>query len=176
MKQPTSAPKKLTITTSVWRVPSEERAFDGWMEGAPNAEERERTLEKVRVERAAWKPGKAEHEIVEQLCAFVGLRVRIQMWDPIMRWDEREGPDPFHAVLLDVVVQDASGFPQAYLVLDELTPARFDGGVPEFAPRSKGQPGYLAPVAELYEVEVAVHKANERPKRAQPKGSRRPTR
>jgi hypothetical protein len=39
-----------------WRVPSEARAFDGWLEGSPTAEQRAAVLAEVARAREAWTP------------------------------------------------------------------------------------------------------------------------
>lgn len=68
----TPAPTKITVTTNHWRVPSAERAFDGWLEGKPSEEERRQCIEEALRKRAGWKPSKEAMELVEQLKAYVG--------------------------------------------------------------------------------------------------------
>ena len=53
---------KYTITTAHWRIPSEARAFDGWLEGSPTADQRaEKRLEVSRL-RENWKPNREAWE------------------------------------------------------------------------------------------------------------------
>ena len=83
------------VTPNHWRVPSAERAFDGWIEGRPSEEERSQRIEEVLRERADWKPSKEAMQQLEQLKIYIGCRVRIQFWDPIMYLLDDEGPFPW---------------------------------------------------------------------------------
>lgn len=150
----TPAPIKITITTSHWRVPSVERAFDGWIEGKPSEEERRQCIEEALRKRASWKPNKEAMQLVEQLKAYVRCRIQIQFWDPIMYMLEDEGPFPLQADCKDVVLLQDGEFLQAYLVVDNIreiptpdgySPLRYLGSRDNIV-------GQLAPLSELYEV------------------------
>lgn len=150
----TPAPIKITITTSYWRVPSAERAFDGWIEGKPSEEEKRQRIEEALRERSGWKPSKEAMQLVEQLKAYVGCRVQIQFWDPIMYMLEEEGPFPLEADCKDIVLLQDGEFLQAYLVVDSIreipTP---DGYSPlRYLGRRDDIVGQLAPLSELYEI------------------------
>jgi len=55
MKQTTES-IKITVRTNHWRVPSVERAFDGWLEGSPSDKERSLIIKEVLKERESWAP------------------------------------------------------------------------------------------------------------------------
>ena len=78
------SPEKLTISTNHWKVPSEENALDGVVEGRPTEERVAEAREQARQERAVWKPNQEALDLVEKLKAFIGFRVRVQFWDSIM--------------------------------------------------------------------------------------------
>lgn len=152
--KPTPAPIKITVTTNHWRVPSAERAFDGWIEGKPSEEERRQRIEEALRERADWKPSKEAMKLVEQLKVYVGCRAQIQFWDPIMYMLEEEGPFPLEADCKDVVLLQDGEFLQAYLVIDNIreipTP---DGYSPlRYLSCRDNIVGQLAPLSELYEI------------------------
>ena len=118
----------VTVTTNYWRVPSVGRAFDGWLEGEPTEEERQKVIEETLATRKAWKPSEEAMQLVEQLKPFVGGRVRIQLWDSAMWMREEDGPFPFDADLAGVVLLEEEGFLQAYLQLDKVTELPNDEG------------------------------------------------
>ena len=74
----------ITVTTNHWSVPSEARAFDGWIEGRPTKQQKLEVLEAAKIARAKWKPRDEGFQLVEQLKCFVGSRIQVQFWDPIM--------------------------------------------------------------------------------------------
>lgn len=147
-------PNKITVTTAHWRVPSVERALEGFVEGKPS-EELKRQIEFGTLrERAAWKPGAEAMRLVEQLKAYVGCRVHIQFWDPIMNMLDDEGPFPLEADCKDVVLLQHGEFLQAYLVIDDIRekPTQ-DGYSPQgYLVSIENISGYLAPLSELYEI------------------------
>ena len=147
-------PIKITVNINHWRVPSIERAFDGWLEGKPSEEERRQCIEETLRERAAWKPSKEAMQLLEQLKVYIGHRVQIQFWDPIMYMLDEEGPFPLEADCKDVVLLQDGEFLQAYLVVDSireiLTP---EGYSPlGFLCRRDNIVGQLASLSELYEI------------------------
>ncbi len=144
----------VTVSTNFWRVPSPERAFENILEGCPSEEERQQIIQDAVAARAAWKPCAEGFALVEQLKAFVGLRVSIQMWDSIMFVLENEGPYPFECDCLGVILLQDGDHLQAYLEVENVvakptpdgyTPLGFLIGRSE----SKFQ---LVPLSELYEV------------------------
>jgi hypothetical protein len=75
---------RYTLETAHWRVPSAERAFDGWLEGARTPEQRAATLAEVARKRGAWVPSEGAWSQLRDLECFIARRVRIQFWDKIM--------------------------------------------------------------------------------------------
>lgn len=113
-------PEKLTISPNHWKVPSEESELDGWVEGRPNDKQIEQARKESCEERAVWKPNQEALDLVEKLRAFIGFRVRIQLWDSIILMLTDEGPYPHEGDCTSVVVEPRDGRPHAYLVLDEV--------------------------------------------------------
>jgi len=111
---------EIEIRENYWKIPSEKNAFDTWIEGRPTEEERQKTIEAALAAREQWKPNIDGWQLVEKLTRFVGSRVRIQFWDPIMFMLDDEGPFPVEADLVHVVIGTEDGFPQAYLRLKNL--------------------------------------------------------
>jgi len=111
---------KYTINAAHWRVPSEARAFDGWLEGRPTLAQRTAILAEVAASRENWTPNSEAWIQLRDLERFIGQRVRIQFWDPIMFLLEDEGPFPVLADCQGIVLLRREGFLQAYLVLDRL--------------------------------------------------------
>ena len=50
----------ITISKNHWRIPSVERAFDGWLEGRPTDQERQKIIAEAELARQNWKPS---HEV-----------------------------------------------------------------------------------------------------------------
>ena len=152
---PTNNPTQtITVTTNHWRVPCEKNAFDGWLEGRPSPEERLRVIEKVKAERAAWKPNREALLLVKQLHAFVGYRVRIQFWDPNMIMFDEEAPFPTEADCLGISIFHEDAFPQAYIEVTNIqefpTPDGYTSR--DYFVQSKNSTSLLAPFSWLYEV------------------------
>jgi hypothetical protein len=152
-----SKPETVTITTNFWRIPSVGRAFENILEGCPSEKERQQIIDDAIAARAAWSPSVEALALVEQLKAFVGQRVRIQMWDSIMFILENEGPYPFECDLMGVILLQDGEHLQAYLevtnVVEQPTP---DGYSPLgfLVDRSESK-NQLVPLSELYEVSRA---------------------
>jgi len=159
-------PAKLRIGTNPWEVPSEEHALDGWVEGIPTKRQKDAALAQARKDRAAWKPSKEALDLVEQLKAFVGFRVQIQFWDSIMLMLDDEGPFPLEGDCTGVVILPRDGFPQAYLVMNNVleipTPHGFSSL--RFLEKPESGTGSLAAVAGICSVSVV-----ELPKAVAPK-------
>lgn len=153
--KPATKLEKIEIKGYHWRVPSVERAFEGWLVGKPTEEQRRQRTEEVLRKRAAWKPNEEAMQAVKRLRGYLGCRLRIQFWDHIMNWLEEEGPFPLEADCKDVVILQEGEFPQAYLVIDNIleipTP---EGYSPQrhFLKNREGIPGQLAPLAEFCEI------------------------
>ena len=160
------SPEKLTISSNYWKIPSEEDALDGWLEGRPTKRQKEAAIAQAREERAAWKPSQAALELVEQLKAFVGFRIRIQFWDSIMFMLDDEGPFPLEGDCTGVVVVPRDGFPQAYLVIDNVLQIPTPNGFSALSKLEKPEAGSgsLAPVALVCSVSVV-----DQPKAVAPK-------
>ena len=149
--------RQYMIKPARWRVPSEERAFDGWLEGAPSAEQRAAILAEVRRERENWVPSEEAWGQLRELERFIGRRARIQFWDPIMFLLEDEGPYPILADCRGITLLRPERFLQAYLVLDHIEQLPNSLGYPpdKFI-NTKLAPGWkLAPIAELLEITAA---------------------
>jgi hypothetical protein len=142
------------VRHNYWRVPSPERAFDGWLEGCPSAEELLQVIAKAEADRAAWKPRPEGMELVETLKAFVGYRVQIQFWDSCMYLLEQEGPYPLNAMIEGVILLTDDGFVQAYLELsDAVEQPNLDGYSPMgFLQKRGGSVFDMAALANIYSV------------------------
>jgi hypothetical protein len=150
-----SKPDTVTITTNFWRVPSVKTAFDGWLEGAPTDAEKLQVIAQAKADRAAWSPSSEAMVLVEQLKLFIGSKVKIQMWDSEMWLFPQEGPHPFAADCMGVVVLTVDGFQQAFI---EITNAKVlptpDGYDPLTYLQTHAESNFqLVPLASLYEVD-----------------------
>lgn len=146
--------QKITIRSNPWRIPSAERAMDGWLEGRPSEREIHQAQAKALKEREAWKPSEEGLRLLEQLKAFIGTRVQIQFWNSIMIMLEEEGPFPLEGDCKDVRLVQQGEFLQAFMVLDNLREIPTPEG---FSPmgylmRVDGIYGQLAPLADICEV------------------------
>jgi hypothetical protein len=153
MNAPTT---KLPFTRRAWWVPSEGRAFEGWLEGRPTEAQRTATIARARQQRAAWKPNAQAWDQLVQLQAFVGLRVRIQFWNPVMfMLNEDEWPHPVEADCEGVVTLVEEGFLQPFLLLRDPVEIKTGGcsGLSYLVERAEIT-CKLAPVAEIYEIET----------------------
>jgi hypothetical protein len=137
---------RYTIETAHWRVPSEEHAFDGWLEGSPNPDERATILAEIVRKREVWTPSKEAWSQLHDLERFIGQRVRLQFWDKIMHLPEDEGPYPILSDCHGIVLLRQQGFLQAYLPNSSgYSPAKFLN-----TEMISGLS--LAPIAELFEI------------------------
>ncbi len=141
---------KLTVGSNPWTLPGP--PVD--LEGCPSPEERERDEAEARARREVWEPGPEAFELVEQLKRFVGRRVVIQGWDPIMFLLDDEGPCPVRASCVDVILRKGpTGHLRAYLVLEnpsEMKTAIGSSGLAQLAPDGER---WLFALDQLYEVE-----------------------
>ncbi len=137
-----------------WRIPSEARAFDSWVEGTPTPDQRAAILADVARKRETWAPSKEAWSQLRDLEHFVGQRVRIQFWDRIMFLLEDEGPYPMLADCKGVALFRQEGFLQAYLILDQVEELPDQSGYsPTKFLDTKAVAGFtLAPIAELFEI------------------------
>lgn len=147
-------PDSVTVSTNYWRVPSPERAFDGWLEGSPSEEEKLQVIAQAEADRAAWSPNADAMALVEQLKGFVGHKVSIQFWDSCMYLLEQEGPYPLTATISGVILLTDDGFVQAYLELSEaVEQPNADGYSPmSYLQKRDGSVFDLASFANLYRV------------------------
>ena len=147
---------KYTFETAHWRVPSEARAFEGWVEGGPTPDQRRAELAAVSRRRESWTPNSEAWSQLRDLERFIGQRVCIQFWDPIMLLLEDEGPYPVFADCQGIALVRREGFLQAYLIL---TPLKSAPTVSGYSPAKFYDPenklGFaLAPIAELAEIQT----------------------
>ena len=150
-------PDTVTITTNFWRVPSVETAFGGWLEGTATEAEKLLVIAKTEDARAAWAPSSEAMDLVEQLKRFIGSRVKIQMWDSEMWLFPQEGPHPFAADFIGVIVVNIDGFQQAFIEITNATVlATPDGYDPLSYLQTHAESKFaLVPLAALYEVSRA---------------------
>ena len=147
------SPEKLIISTNHWKVPSEETALDGVVEGRPTEQQVAEARAQARQERAVWKPNQEALDLVEKLKTFIGFRVSVQFWDSIMFMLDDEGPYPLEGDCMGVVVEPRDGFPQAYLVMSnvlEIPTSHGFSSLPYL--ESPDNNGGLAPVAHISSV------------------------
>lgn len=149
-----TAPNKITVSTNHWRVPTAERAFDGLLVGTRTKKGIRKRLVKALSARAVWKPSQEGMHLVEQLRAFIGFRVQMQFWDPIMYMLEDEGPFPLEADCINVVILQDGDFLQAYLIIDNVReiPASLGYSPYSYLGRRDNISGQLVSLANLYEI------------------------
>lgn len=148
---------KYAIQTAHWRVPSEDRALDGWLEGSPTPEQYAALIAEAKRERKNWKPSAEAWGQLRDLEDFIGQRVRIQFWDPIMSLLDNEGPYPMVAECRGIALLRDESFLQAYLILDRIEEGpNLSGRSSRFLKR-QGEVGLtLAPIAHLAEIEATA--------------------
>ena len=146
--------ENLTISFNYWRVPSPERVYDGWIEGQPSAEDKRRVIEEAIAARDSWQPSPQALQLVQQLKAFAGCRVRLQFWNPIMFWFENEGAFPVEVDCIGTKLLHDGDFIQAYLeVADPKELPNEDGYSPAgYFQKREGSYFLLAPLANLYSI------------------------
>jgi hypothetical protein len=144
----------MRLETAQWRVPSVERAFDGWLEGAPTPDQRAARLAEVARERRDWVPSEEAWSQLRNLQSFIGRRVRVQFWDKIMFLLDDEGPHPILADCRGIVLLRDEGFLQPYMILNRIEelPNSLGYSPTNFLDREKISDLTLGPVAELYEI------------------------
>jgi hypothetical protein len=143
--------QKIDAPMKHWRVPDMENAFEGRVVGKITAAERSKKSAEIEELRTHWSPSEDAMSLIEVLKSFVGRRMKIQFWDPIMYLLDDEGPNPVLGICEDVVIQRDGVFLQAYLVLN---------GAKEI-PTLKGSPsinflknGKYAPLAKISGVSI----------------------
>lgn len=110
---------RIILRGNPWRMPSEERAFEGMIAGRPTKMQRVDRLRQVRAARETWKPSAEAIALVDHIRTMVGRRICIQIRDPIMELLEDEGPFPIAGICIEVTVREDGGFPQAFIGLSE---------------------------------------------------------
>lgn len=147
---------KYTVGAAHWRIPSEVRAFEGWLEGSPTQEQKTARLAEVARQRENWVPNNEAWGSLQDLECFIGQRVRVQFWDPIMFLLDDEGPYPVHADCLGIVLLRQESFLQAYLILDRIEeyPTERGSSPKKFLKLESELNVTLASVGELLELET----------------------
>jgi hypothetical protein len=148
----------ITVTQNYWRIPSVDRAFDGFLEGTVTDAERLETIAKTEAARASWMPNTEAFDLVDEIRALVGSKVKVQLWDPIMVI-LNEGPNPFTCILLGVELHKIDGFLQAFLQVNSVeeipTP---DGYSPLCYFQQPDNCSYLqVSLADLYQISRVSH-------------------
>lgn len=144
----------VTVRHNWWRVPNQDRVFDGWLEGSPSPQERAQALAKAATDRLGWVPSSEALAVAEKLKEFSGNRVLVQMWDSCMSALPEEGPSPFEACCKGLIVVTVDGFQQAFLEVSDVRviPTR-EGYDPNCFLHTHPESVFaLVPLAELYEV------------------------
>jgi hypothetical protein len=144
----------ITVSTNFWRVPSVEKAFSNWLEGAPSEAEKLQVIAKAEADRAVWTPSAEALELVEQLKSFINFRVQIEFWDTCMWMLPEEGPFPLNATVKGVIVLQDGHHLQAFLELsDPAEQPNLDGYSPMAYLQKRGESAFdLAPLADLYSI------------------------
>jgi hypothetical protein len=141
---------KLTIDINPWALPSPPLHF----EGRPSQEERAREEAEAAAQRASWTPGPRALALLDELQAFVGQRVVIQGWDPIMYWMEDEGPHPIIATCTGTLTRVDGGHLRAYLVLQDPVERPTPRGTSGLAQLVEGAGHWLFGLDKLLSVEL----------------------
>lgn len=110
----------ITVGTNFWCVPTVEKTFSNWLEGAPTDAEKMMAIAQTEAARSVWKPSAEALQLVEKLKTLIGYKVQIQFWHACMFALEEEGPYPLNAMCRGVVVLQDGDFPQAFLELSIL--------------------------------------------------------
>ncbi len=139
-------------------VPSGSSAFDGWTEGKPTERQKQAMLDESKNARAQWKPSDEGFKLAEHLKCFVGSRVHVQFWDPIMYMPEDEGPFPVEADLVQVILRHQDGFLQAYLELSNAHEIQTADGYPAagYPQKSEKDSLNLASQADIYRIDKVL--------------------
>ena len=143
-------------------MPSEGRAFEGWLEGRPTDAQRQAAIDRARQQRIAWMPDAQAWDQFIQVQRFVGRQVRIQFWDSGTMYllNDDEWPHPVEALCEGVVTLMDDGKLQAFLLLKDPKEMKTGGcsGLSYLVERPEIRCG-LAPIGDLYEVETAEEPA-----------------
>lgn len=143
----------------LWCVPSVENAFEGWLEGSPTEEQRQRIVGRALQAQQGWVPSAEAWAQLEVAKACIGHRVQLQIYDiiiVILAVDE--GPYPMTATCLDVVTgTNDEGITEAYLLLEgvECLPTEdgYDGRAQFLHPvGTEGR--VMVNLGDLYSVEI----------------------
>ena len=149
----------MELSTHLWRVPSIETAFEGWLEGLPTEAQRQSILERTVQERQQWIPSAEAWAQLEAVRACVGRRVQVQLYDIIIViLAEDEGPYPITATCLDVVTRtNDEGITEAYLLLEGVechpTEDGYDGRAKYLRPVGT-EGGALVNLGDLYSIRI----------------------
>ena len=144
----------ITVNQNHWRVPSVEKAFSGWLEGAPTETERLQVIAKTIAKRKTWVPTSKALALVEKLKNFINFRVQVEFWDTCMWMFPEEGPYPLNATVKGVVILQDGDHLQAFLELSDVAEQpNVDGYSPMAYLQKRGGSFFdLAPLADLYSI------------------------
>jgi hypothetical protein len=87
------------------------------MEGKPSEKECKQNRERTAKKRQSWQPSVEALDIFKRLVLLQGKRVKIQLWDVLMLWDEREGTNPFECKLVNAYVKPIQESDREFLQL-----------------------------------------------------------
>ena len=151
----------IKVETNHWRIPSESKAFSGWLEGDATEAEREEQIAKTIAARKAWAPTAEAIKLCDELKGFIGCRVKIEFWDSCMVI-LNEGPSPLIADVNGVKLLEMEGFTQAYLEVSNLVAVPSDDlYCPLIYLQSHAGSDYqLAPLADLYVISKVSEERN----------------
>jgi hypothetical protein len=147
---------KVRFEHRAWQIPSEARALEGVVEGAPIESMRNDAIERARRERASWQPDTEAWQQLIELHAFIGKRIRIQFFDPgtMYMLNEDEWPHPVEGDCLGIVTLCDDRHLQPFLLLGNPSERPVGGSSGLSRLRSRNSFSYrLAPVADIYEVQ-----------------------
>lgn len=152
---------KLTFDRRAWRVPSEDRALERWLEGRLTEAQRDAAVARAKHERTTWTPDADAWDQMLQLQQFVGQQVRVHFWDTVMYLlDDDDWPRPVEARCEGIITLIDDGHLQPFLLLAD--PAEVNTGGSSglgYLVEHRAINCTLAPVAEVYEVEAVAEPA-----------------
>jgi hypothetical protein len=149
-----SSDQSIVLSCNPWKIPDPRTALSGILEGCPTPAQQRKMINAAKAARKKWKPNAAALALVQQLEAFVGHKVTVQLWDQSMWWHELEGPFAFYALCINVEVRLVEEFQQAFLQLSDISEISNDIGyspTPYFQ-EVEGCDDVYVSLANLYEI------------------------
>ena len=146
---------EIIFDRAYWKIPSAKSAFDGYLEGAPTAEEKKQIIDKAIREQKSWEPSKEAWDQFNKAKDAIGNEVEVQLWDPIMSLCDDEGPYPILAQCNgSTLISNEECKQQAYLILENVrnqkTPHGYDGI--SLLRDAGGEGVFLLPLASIYSI------------------------